>query len=291
MNTNKLLTIGMATYDDFDGVYFTVQSLIMYHSILKNIDYEIIIIDNNSTSKHGEAVKNLTNWVKNIKYIPYTKKASTAVRNEIFSNSSGKYTISIDCHVLIKPNGLESLLKYYETKPDCKDIVQGPMIYDDQITYSTQFDPGWRGDMFGTWGTNKEGYESGNPFDIPMMGLGLFSCETKNWLGFNEHFKGFGGEEGYIHEKFRRNGGRSICLPQLGWLHRFGRPEGVKYRLILEDRIWNYFIGWLEITKDPNHVMISSIYNYFRNKISRDSLDNIFNESKKLILGENYANS
>ena len=287
---SKLLTIGMATYDDFDGVYFTIQSLIMYQESLKNIDYEIIIIDNNPTGKHGQAVKDLSGWLRNrVKYIPYEEKASTAVRNEIFANSSGKYTISIDCHVLIKPGGIESLLKYYESRPDCKDIVQGPMMYDDQSSYSTQFDPAWRGDMFGIWGTNKEAYEKGEPFDIPMMGLGLFSCETKNWLGFNKHFKGFGGEEGYIHEKFRRNGGRSICLPQLGWLHRFGRPEGVKYRLVLEDRIWNYFIGWLEITKDPNDIMILSAYNYFRNRIPKESLDNIFNDAKKLILGENYA--
>jgi hypothetical protein len=30
---NKLLTIGMATYDDYDGVYFTLQSLRMYHPV------------------------------------------------------------------------------------------------------------------------------------------------------------------------------------------------------------------------------------------------------------------
>lgn len=288
---SKLLTIGMATYDDFDGVYFTIQSLKLYQDVLKNIDYEIIVIDNNPKGKHGETVKGLTNWVKESKYIPFESRTSTAVRNEIFTNSSGKYTISIDCHVLIQKGGIEALLEYYKNNPDCKDIVQGPMVYDDHINYSTQFDPVWRGDMFGIWGTNKEACEAGKPFEIPMMGLGLFSCETKNWRGFNEHFRGFGGEEGYIHEKFRRNGGKAICLPQLGWVHRFGRPEGVKYRLVLEDRIWNYFIGWLEITKDPNHIMVSSIYNFFRNRIPKDNLDNIFNDAKKLILGDNYANS
>jgi hypothetical protein len=38
---NKLLTIGMATYDDFDGVYFTVQSLRAHHLVL-NKDIEIV---------------------------------------------------------------------------------------------------------------------------------------------------------------------------------------------------------------------------------------------------------
>lgn len=282
----------MATYDDFDGVYFTTQALRMYHDILKNIDYEILIIDNNPDGKHGESVKNMVSWMHgNCKYIPYSSKTSTAIRNEIFRNSSGKYTVSIDCHVFIKNGGLDALLHYYENNPDCKDIIQGPMIYDDQTSYSTQFDPMWRGDMFGVWGTNKQAHDTGEPFEIPMMGLGLFSCETKNWLGFNEHFKGFGGEEGYIHEKFRRNGGKAICLPKLEWLHRFNRPEGVKYRLVLEDRIWNYLVGWLEITKNPNDIMVLSAYNYFRNRIPKESLDNILENATKLVLGDNNATS
>ncbi len=32
---SKLLTIGMSVYDDFDGVYFTMQALRMYHDICK----------------------------------------------------------------------------------------------------------------------------------------------------------------------------------------------------------------------------------------------------------------
>ena len=37
------LSIGMATYDDFDGVYFTVQALRLYQDIE---DTEILVIDN-----------------------------------------------------------------------------------------------------------------------------------------------------------------------------------------------------------------------------------------------------
>jgi hypothetical protein len=282
---NKLLTIGMSTYDDYDGVYFSTQALCLYHDILKNIDYEIVLIDNNPDGSHGQAVKNLTNWMSGKgKYIPYKNKTSTAVRNEIFKNSESKYTISMDCHVLFAPKSLEALLEYYNQNPDCKDIIQGPMLYDDHKNYATQFDPIWRGDMYGVWGTNKEAYEAGEPFEIPMMGLGVFSCETKNWLGFNENFKGFGGEEGYIHEKFRRNGGKAICLPNFKWTHRFGRPDGVKYRLILEDRVWNYFVGWLEITQDPEHQMIKDIKEHFKSRIPEYSINNIFEQAKKVTL-------
>ena len=283
--SKKLLTIGMSTYDDFDGVYFSTQALSLYHSILKDIDYEIVIIDNNPDSEHGKAVSSLVNWMNGKgRYIPYKNKTSTSVRNEIFKNSNGKYTISMDCHVLFSPGAIESLLNYYDKNYDCKDLIQGPMLYDDHKNYSTQFDPVWRGDMYGIWGTNVEAYNKGKPFEIPMMGLGAFSCETKNWLGFNEHFKGFGAEEGYIHEKFRRNSGKTICIPQFKWVHRFGRPNGVKYPLILEDRIWNYFIGWLEITQDPDHPMIHDIYNNFKNRIPEHSLDHILEQAKLKML-------
>jgi hypothetical protein len=286
MSINKLLTIGMATYDDFDGVYFTIQALRLYHPICNSGDVEIIVIDNNPNSNHGATNKQFISWVKNGRYIPYTLKTSTAVRNEIFKQAQGKYCISMDCHVLLCEGAIEALLKYYEVNPDCKNIVQGPLVYDhlDFDSASTHFNPCWDSCMYGKWATNHEKLNEGKPFEIPMQGLGVFSCETKNWVGFNKHFRGFGGEEGYIHEKFRQFGGKAICHPEFTWVHRFNRPNGVKYPLILEDRIWNYFVGWLELTQDPNHTIIQEIYNHFKDKIPTGSIDNIFQMAKNKIL-------
>jgi hypothetical protein len=70
-----------------------------------------------------------------------------------------------------------------------------------------------------------------------MQGLGVFSCRKAAWLGFNPAFRGFGGEEGYIHEKFRQAGARTLCLPFLRWGHRFGRPAGVPYPVLLNDKV------------------------------------------------------
>lgn len=267
----------MATYDDYDGVYFSIQALRMYHPICNSNDVEILVIDNNPSSEHGKAKQNLIKWVKNATYIPYTLKTSTAVRNEIFRLAKGKYCISMDCHVMFFPGAIESLLDYYDKHPDCKNIIHGPLVYDhlDHSSPSTHFKPGWGAGMYGKWETDKEQLQKGKPFEIPMQGLGVFSCETKNWAGFNKKFRGFGGEEGYIHEKFRQLGGKAICLPEFKWLHRFNRPNGVKYPLILEDRIWNYFVGWLELTQDPEHEMIKGAYEHFKNKIPPGSIDHI----------------
>jgi len=262
--SKPLLTIGMATYDDFDGVYFSIQSLRMYHEICMTNDVEFIVIDNNPNSAHGKAVADLHKKWLNGKYIPFTDKKSTAVRNEIFRNACGKYTISMDCHVMFSLGAIDALLEYYADNPDCKDLVQGPLLYDSLVGHLTHFRPIWGEQMYGRWGTDKEGLATGKAFDIPMQGLGVFSCETKNWLGFNELFRGFGGEEGYIHEKFRRHGGRTLCLPKFEWVHRFGRPSGVQYPLNLEDRVWNYLVGWNELG-DPQ--MVEKIIEVFSKRI------------------------
>jgi hypothetical protein len=102
--------------------------------------------------------------------------------------------------------------------------------------------------MYGCWATDERGKDfEAPPFDIPMQGLGVFSCRRAAWPGFNARFRGFGGEEGYIHEKFRQNGGRTLCLPFLRWMHRFRRPMGVPYSNRWEDRVRNYLIGFREL--------------------------------------------
>lgn len=280
---SKLLTIGMATYDDYDGVYFTIQALRMYHDICETDKVEFVVIDNNPDSKHGNETKQLieNKLNKTGKYIPITNRKTTAIRNEVFKNASGEFTICMDPHVLLYKNSINALLNYYKDESTHKNIVSGPLLYDDMKHISTHFDPVWRGHMYGTWGTNNNAYTDNTPFEIPMQGLGCFSCKTDKWLGFNENFTGFGGEEGYIHEKFRQAGGKAVCLPEFKWMHRFGRPNGVPYKLTLEDRVYNYFIGWLELYKDPEHQKINDIYNHFKNELPPKRIDSIFEKAKE----------
>jgi hypothetical protein len=84
-----------------------------------------------------------------------------------------------------------------------------------------------------------------------MQGLGVFGCRRDAWPGFNPRLTGFGGEEGYIHEKVRRAGGRTLCLPFLGWMHRFNRPFGPRYTVSVEDRVRNYLLAHDELGLDP----------------------------------------
>lgn len=272
----NVLTIGMSTYDDFDGVFFTTCALKTYHNLNAA---NILVVDNNPSSRQGQATKQFVDSL-GATYIPFENKRGTSVRNEIFRHATGQYTLCLDCHVLLCPYFIDNLLRYYAScGEDCKNIVSGPLINERLEVCATHFDEVWRDQMYGTWGLDKEKYEAGEPFEIPMMGLGVFSCETQNWPGFNEGFAGFGAEEGYIHAKFRRNGGKAMCVPALKWLHRFYRPTGVSYPLHIDDRIWNYFIGWLELTNDPGHKMICEIKRHFCDFVGNARVDKIFEKS------------
>ena len=97
--------------------------------------------------------------------------------------------------------------------------------------------------------------KSREPFEIFAQGLGLFLVRKESWLGFNEHSMGFGGEEGYIHTKYRQNGRKAMCLPFLRWLHRFQRPDGVNYTLTSDNKIRNYILEFTELGLDLQPIM------------------------------------
>ncbi len=92
------------------------------------------------------------------------------------------------------------------------------------------------------------------PFEVFGQGLGCFFTRKNSWLKFNEHSRGFGGEECYIHEKYRKAGNKTLCLPFLRWLHRFGRPDGVKYELTVDNKVRNYILEFMEIGLDISPV-------------------------------------
>lgn len=241
------LTIGMATYDDYDGVYFTIQALRLYHPETLT-DTEFLVIDNHPDGIAGEALKKLEDSIPNYRYVPFVARSGTAVRDAIFTEAEGTYVLCLDCHVFVAPGGVRRLLAYFDAHPETDDLLQGPILFDNLTTIATNFAPQWSGGMFGNWDKSEQGLDpDAEPFEIGMQGLGLFACRRAAWLGFNRSFRGFGGEEGYIHEKFRQAGRRTLCLPFLRWLHRFGRPAGTPYSNRWEDRLHNYFVGLTEL--------------------------------------------
>jgi glycosyltransferase involved in cell wall biosynthesis/Sec-independent protein translocase protein TatA len=241
----------MAAYNDFNGVYFTLQALRWYQDLR---DTELLVIDNYGCPDTKALVEG---WVGGGRYVLAKEVRGTAApRDLVFREARGEAVLCCDSHVLFAPGVIGRLKEYYREHPDCPDLLQGPLVYDDLETISTHFEPVWRAEMWGTWATDPRGQDpEGEPFEIPMQGMGAFSCRKDAWPGFNPMFRGFGGEEGYIHEKFRRAGGRCLCLPWFRWMHRFGRPAGIEYPLTVEEKLRNYLIGHAELGLDLSPVL------------------------------------
>ncbi len=319
------LTIGMATYDDFDGVYFTVQALRLYHRELTK-DIEFVIVDNHPGHPPGKACEGfLKNWGGNNagqRYIPLERPVGTSVsRNTIFEVALAPWVMCVDCHILLEPGALARTMKFIDGN-DQQDLFTGPLIYDNLSNITTHFNDEWRGEMWGTWGQawecceggirfscistkapdgeqctqialgpgripltschkcgkvlprvkwpnheaphHKAGYTrlgmdaNGPIFEIPGQGLGLFMARKDAWLGFNPHARGFGGEEMYIHEKYRQHGRATYCLPWLKWMHRFGRPGGVPYTISRYSKVRNYVLEHQELG-----LPLDEVFNHF----------------------------
>lgn len=273
----KKLTIGIPTYRDYDGLYFTLVSLRLYHDLGKACcDHEIIVLDNDPNWEHAEIVRGLCERVR-ARYIPIDYKASTSVKWLIPEYAEGEYVLVMDSHVFLAPGAIEGLMEYYQQNPETKNLIQGPLLYDDFTTVSTSFRREWSSHMYGVWQRDPE-FDLKKPFEIEMTGMGLFSFKKSNFPTMNQDLTGFVPEEWYVHEKFRRNGGKVICLPILMWVHRFDRPNGVPYPFLTEDRIRNYYMEWLELY-DINHPMMVEMTEYFKNEIEEKKLDYIIEQA------------
>jgi hypothetical protein len=274
------LTIGMATYDDYDGVYFSLQAIRLFHpEILADVSF--LVIDNHPDGPCGEPLKRLENHIANYRYVPAVGHSGTAIRDRVFAEADSTHVLCMDCHVFVVPGALKRLLAWLDAHPGTVDLLQGPLVFDDLQSIATHFHPEWRAGMYGYWEHDARADADGaEPFDIPMQGLGLFACRKAAWPGFNPAFRGFGGEEGYIHEKFRQAGGRTLCLPFLRWMHRFERPLGTRYPNRWPDRIRNYLIGFREIGWPTD-----AIVDHFRTHLGPAEADRVI-EAIELELAE-----
>ncbi len=248
---HRRLCVGMATFDDFDGVWFTVQAIRLYHPEVAD-DLSFVVLDNHPEGESAADLKGLDRRVPGLRYLPFRGYRSTAARDLIFREADAEVVVCVDSHVLVAPGALRAILDWYDAHPDSRDLIQGPLLSDDlSHVVGTHFADTWGGGMYGQWATDPRVDQPGiEPFDIPMQGLGLFACRRDAWPGLNPRLRGFGGEEGYLHEKVRQGGGRVLCHPQVRWAHRFTRPGGPPYRPTWEDRIRNYRLGWGEVGWD-----------------------------------------
>jgi hypothetical protein len=313
------LTLAMATYDDFYGVYATVQGIRAFNSIPALEQTEILVLDNNPEGQHASGCKDLARDV-GIRYEQFKESTGTsATRQKLVELARGEYVLVMDCHVNFQPNFLDDLIRYVKYDADPKDLYTGPIVYDrfwknltwrDPVPTWTHWEYVWCNGMLGMWSTiwDKPGHPSmasgrvmgllrlreyvptgsraewamttedalnevqymqaqgytqrTGIYEIPAMGLGVFLTSKEHWLGFHPDHKEFGGEEWYIHEKYRKARRKCVSLPFLAWNHRFLRPDGIKYPISEEGKMRNNYLHFQELGGDLSEVHQHFVVDY-----------------------------
>jgi glycosyltransferase involved in cell wall biosynthesis len=251
----------MPSYNNFTEVWFTVQALRLYHDLA---DCEILVVDNFGSERLQKFIKN--DGGKTVRYEKRTEiQGVSYAKNCVFEHAKGDYVLCIDSHILVRAGALD-------VKLDNDDFYQGPLFYGSQKRYSLEWLPEWRKNMWGVWAPHVTELPQ-EPKEIWAMGAGFFACRRESWLGFNPGFRGFGGETGYIQEKYRKAGRKVLCHPKLVWMHHFHDPgTPMAYPMDKNDRIKNYIIGFEELGLDTK-----PIYDHFAT-----TREKIFSQPEKI---------
>lgn len=152
MQRQPQLTIGMAHHTDFHGAYFTIQSLRLNHDCADAV--EIVVIDNSPRTADAQDLRNYLASIPNTKYVPTQEAVGTSVpRDRVFREASAPTVLCVDCHVLFAPGAIAALRDWWEGQPrDSRDMITGPILYDNLSVLGTHFNRQWRAEMWGTWG-------------------------------------------------------------------------------------------------------------------------------------------
>lgn len=236
-------SICLPSFDNYVEVYFTVEALRMYHDLTNK---EIVICDNYGDSTLREFCSKTKDI--NIRYIIDTRITGVShAKNAAIAAARYENILCMDSHILVGKNT-------FDKEPTDGDIIHGAMLDESLQKYTLGMLPVWRSNMWGIWAEPANNLPL-DPIDIWAHGAGFFIVKKKSWLGFNKNFKGWGGETGYIQEKYRKAGGRVLCYPNVTWKHLFYNKSAKRsYAIDMSDRIRNYLIGFNELGLDKTEL-------------------------------------
>jgi len=127
MIKNPKISVIICTYNREKYLPLALYSLIK--QTIKPEDYEIIIVNNNSTDRTEEISKKFieSNPQLNVKYVVEKQKGLSAARNRGILESSGEIIVFIDDDAEVTDNYLEEGIKFFENYPYV-DAMGGKII-------------------------------------------------------------------------------------------------------------------------------------------------------------------
>jgi glycosyltransferase involved in cell wall biosynthesis len=314
------LSIGMPHFQDWEGAWATIQS-VLWEALAAGVmdKIEIVVVDQSPESEAGKKVSGyLQGWVPRSVYVPMENLGTAQGKNAVFARARGEWVLLLDCHAAIKPGSLGKMFRWMAENRFNGDLYGGVMdlgagyqwqrdaiaelaewmfrskrtdvlptkfahlgdaafkyvsnrvviwkqtsghdgttgvtstlhdyVLGTDHGFHSHVDRVWQGDSLGRWATDKRATsDDAEPFEVDNLAGWFLFCRRDSWLRVNPYhplMRGFGGEEGVMTLAFAKAGRKSFVAPFARATHRFGRADGVKFPLQINDRIRNYALAF-----------------------------------------------
>jgi hypothetical protein len=261
-----MLTVGFPTRND-PSAWWTLNVFRSRNANWLNVDHEFLIVDNSPAGSPfaDELQKHVRNSHrgKNIRIIRETGPASSCLyKDRLFREAAGEIVLCMDSHVMLDDGAVLAILDYFYEHPESRDLITGVLVNADGSVKSTnqhlfaseryhiagnaRIRHGiiCRGGQLGTWVADPRGTDpQAEPFEIQMNGSWLLAMRKEAWPGFHPSMFGFGGNEPFLYESVRKNGGKVLCHPAVRGLHNFSEAHGRGYTTRAVDKIRNYLVA------------------------------------------------
>jgi glycosyltransferase involved in cell wall biosynthesis len=268
------LTIGMANWSDLQGAWWTLTAIRQYHVKRERSDVELLVVDDMPTKQ--EALEHICNNA-GARYVHHSKNKGPAhAKDSVWEHARGSHVLLLDSHVLLAECSVDYIIDAIDSDLIGKDLWTGPLLSESGHCIATEMLPEWRGTMFGVWHIDHKLKEE-KIKEIHGHGSAYTLMKKQHYPGFNKNFRGFGGEELSLHATVNRRGGKCYSHQALGWVHRFFRSEPVTYRLTLNDKYWNFLVGFYDLGWSTLQVR-----EYFRRHLHVDQCEVIEKEVQQL---------
>lgn len=134
-------SVGMPVFEDFNGVWMTMQALRLYFSPWVG---EIIVIDNKPDGEQGKIVRDFCANAPGTRYVPFPSPVGPALaKQEVFNQAQFEHVICVDSHIMFFPTAIQAFADYYEKFPGSKNLLHGPMANDNFVSLATHFEDLW----------------------------------------------------------------------------------------------------------------------------------------------------
>lgn len=230
--TQMDISIIIVNYNSFNLLKQCLDSIIAY---TKDISYEVIIVDNNSTE--GNVEKQICNYDK-IKLIKNLEnRGFGAANNQGLTIANGKYVLFINNDTVLLENSIKAVFEFAEEKNDNLIIGCKLLNQDNSLQYSVYNFPSLlniitsnlflylifpKSKYFNKYHLMNKRIQKNTEVDV-VTGAFLFATREsiKHLGGFDERFF-FYNEETDLCYRFKLNGGKIFYYPETSIIHLKG---------------------------------------------------------------------